>query len=147
MKKAGCAECVFRTRPDVFRHVHTCDYSYLMDKPRKVGEPPEKCTSFIRGERVETPEQAQRLYGSGKPAKRAFVPRGSNLDISLAEKLYAQGMSDQQIAEKTGVNGQVVWYWRKRTGRPANTFVRGRGEAKRAREVRMKKEAENHAAE
>lgn len=145
MKKAKCPQCIFRANSIVY----SCDYAFLMGRVRGA-VPPEECTHFIKGPRVESKQQALCIALGKKPSKKKpspFESRKTKHDYKAVEQLYNQGLNDHQIGEKLNMGHGMVYFWRKATGRPPNTYVRGKGEAKREREEKLKKRSDNDAVE
>ncbi len=94
MKKAKCKTCVFRAEA---HKGYQCNYVWLMGHTRRA-EPPEACTYFRAGKRLESPEKAgqlirdQRRQSGGKP----------KYDWERAEQLYREGRNDGEIARVIG---------------------------------------------
>lgn len=118
-KKEKCKQCVFRSRVFAYR----CNFAYLMGHTRKA-EPPEKCTHFIAGERLETPEEAKALQE--KLEKKAARKERKKPDWSRGLELYRLGRNDGEIAGELSVSVGAVCGWRRRNGLPANAGARGK---------------------
>jgi len=117
---ADCDRCVFRAEQNrPFR----CNYAYLTGKTRK-GQPPENCTYFQAGQRLETPEEAERfLSAERKPVcwKKPNCRRvAGGPDWEVGWDLYQQGWNDGEIARALGCGTGTVYQWRKRNGLSAN---------------------------
>lgn len=55
---------------------------------------------------VHRKTQAER-HGSGRPRERKLSPFGQRLDALLVRK----GMSRNDLAKQTGINGVTIWRW------------------------------------
>jgi len=64
------------------------------------------------GFRVMTPEERQELKSTGTVAKQRGAPTEADLEMRMA--LYHQGLTDPQIAARTGVLDKTITAWRKR---------------------------------
>lgn len=56
------------------------------------------------------------VYGGNNTGELRGRPQ--TVDDSLADKLYAAGLSDAAMAKSLGVDTRTVWTWRKRTNFP-----------------------------
>ena len=63
------------------------------------------------------------VYGSENTGELRGRPKV--LDDYLADKLYAAGLSDPDMAKRLGVDTRTVWTWRKKNNIPPNA-KRGR---------------------
>lgn len=63
------------------------------------------------------------VYGSSNTGELRGRPKV--LDDYLADKLYADGLSDRDMAEHLGVDKRTIWTWRKKNNLPPNA-KRGR---------------------
>lgn len=123
-----CHKCVFRAESCK----HGCDFAYLMFPATRKGQPPEECTYFVKGKRLESQEEARRLFGTGgtgsrpRKTKRSGAGAKEKHDWKRARKLYDLGWNDGQIGRALGCSPHTVCTWRKREALPANTGVGGR---------------------
>ncbi len=118
--KDRCDTCVFRTE---ITKKYRCDYLALTGHTR-LAEPPEACTHYIRGDRLETPEQATKLL-TKMEEKRQKRAKRRKYDWGKAEKLYRAGANDTEIALALGCCKPAVCQWRRRMKLPANTKAGG----------------------
>ncbi|WP_298032164.1 helix-turn-helix domain-containing protein [uncultured Dysosmobacter sp.] len=113
IEKVRCGSCIYGAGPlNIFR----CNYAGLTGRTRK-GQPPENCTYFRPGRRLETPEEAARWQKARqKEAKR----RRNSPDWEKGGDLYRQGQNDGEIARALGCSRGAVLQWRRRNGLRAN---------------------------
>lgn len=83
-----------------------------------MAEPPEQCTYFRRGDRLETPEKAKQYLE--KMRAKALKQQRPKYDWAKAEELYRAGMNDSEIAAAIGCSISGAATWRKRKGLKAN---------------------------
>ena len=63
--------------------------------------------------------------------KRKNNPRRCFLDKELAKKYYDSGMTDSEIAIKTGASKEAIRSWRRRNGFVGNYYKSGEKNAKK----------------
>ena len=121
--RPDCKKCVFRTE---YYAAHLCDYASITGRTRKA-EPPEQCTHFKEGTRIEKPEYRM-LEKLGEVIKKRAPGGGAKPkhDWEMAETLYKKGYNDGEISRVMGLRPQAVQAWRKRNDLPANTVSGGR---------------------
>ena len=119
MAQSKCGKCVYRAEEHLS---YRCNFAYLTGKTR-LAEPPEKCTHFQEGPRLETPEDAGRYIQARKrrPGGGAKV----KYDWEKGRELYDQKKNDREISREMGVSVGAVKAWRKREGLPANVKAGG----------------------
>lgn len=118
-KKPKCDWCMFRARYRTYR----CNYAYLTGHTRQA-EPPEQCTHFRAGKRIETPEEAKAMLDrQERKAVRKVRPK---TDWKKGLELYHQGLSDREIAKALNVAASTICGWRKRNGLPPNAGPYGK---------------------
>lgn len=126
MAKSKCSACVFRTGA---LRMYRCNYAWLTGRTRR-GQPPEACTYFIAGERLDSPQEAAKFLArrKGSGAAAAGKPKQSErpkYDWAKAETMYRGGANDGEIAREIGAKPATVFQWRKRRGLPANARAGG----------------------
>lgn len=127
MEEIRCKECVFRGKPGK----NMCDYAWLVGHTRKA-QPAEKCTYFIAGGKLETPEAAAEFLGKRKAPgaeevqRKPEKPGRKKVNWERAEELYRTGANDGEIAREIGVSPPTVCNWRRRNQLPANATSGGR---------------------
>ena len=127
MGEIRCKECVFRGKPGK----NMCDYAWLVGHTRRA-QPPEKCTYFIAGEKLETPEAAAEFLGKRKAPgaeevqRKPEKPGRKKVNWERAEELYRTGANDGEIAREIGVSPPTVCNWRRRNQLTANATSGGR---------------------
>lgn len=112
MKKPKCDACVFRAEA---HQGYRCNYVWLMGHTRRA-EPPEACTYFRAGKRLESPEKAEQFINGRKRQPKAKT----KYDWGRAEQLYREGRNDGEIARVIGCTPGGVLTWRKRKGFTVN---------------------------
>lgn len=127
MKRAKCDTCAFRAEE---HRIFRCNYVYLTGHTR-MAEPPEKCTYFRKGKRLESPKETERFLASGAKfagtrTRRPGAGAKAKYDWSIAWTLYGQGKNDGEISRVMGVASNTVTSWRRREGLPANAAAGGR---------------------
>ena len=115
-----CETCVFRAEKNC---AFQCNYLALTGHTR-LAVPPEDCTHYMQGDRLETQEQTARFLQEleekqKKPDKRR------KYDWGRAEKLYRAGANDAEIAKELGASATAVYQWRRRMKLSANTTAGG----------------------
>ena len=118
MEEMRCKECAFRGKPGK----NMCDYAWLVGHTRKA-QPPEKCTYFIAGEKLETSEAAAEFLkkrAEPKAVETQTKPGRKTVNWERAEELYRTGANDGEIAREIGVSPPTVCNWRRRNQLTAN---------------------------
>lgn len=152
-KKERCESCVFRAEKNC---AFQCNYLALTGHTR-LAEPPEECSRYIQGDRLETQEQTARFLQELAVKQQKKPDKRRKYDWGRAEELYRAGANDGEIAKELGACATAVYQWRKRMKLPANTQAGGlhgkRAEQTRTNEAEepvkmeesnMKKETKDH---
>ena len=104
---------MFRARYRTYR----CNYASLMGHTRRA-QPPEQCTYFREGKRMETPEEAKAMLD--KQTRKAARKVRDKTDWGRGLELYHQGLIDKEIAKELKVVSSTICGWRKRNGLSPN---------------------------
>ena len=102
-----------------------CDYATITGRTRKA-QPPEECTYFVKGGRIEPAKYDPVLIAQRKNKNRKKAGVKPKHDWEYGKSLYERGFNDGEIARKMNITPQVVCQWRQRNDLPANTNSGGR---------------------